>query len=121
MTTTKSQADPLAGVQVGDDDPIGPFDPDNVCGKQIKTGVNDWNTADCTREPHPSHWPHINTCDDQVTEVWFDRLPFDLSRVRLSQDGVVCVECAMEQTAYRDEAHYTGCPFDNGPHYVAAS
>lgn len=123
MTTTEVplQPDPLGRVQVGDDDPIGPFDEDNVCGKQIKTGTNAWNTASCTREPHPLHWPHIETCDEQVTEVWFDQVPFDLARVRLSQDGLVCVECEKDQTAYLDENHFTGCPYDDGPHYLDPS
>lgn len=120
MSGDGAEADPLAKVQVGDEDPIGPFDEDNVCGRQIKTGVNAWNTAECTREPHPPQWAHISTCDDRVEEVWFDQLPFDLGRVRLSQEGLVCTECAMEQTAYLNENHYTGCPYDNGPHYVDA-
>lgn len=122
MTSTQALSiDPLAEAQVGDDDPIGGFDPDNVCGKEISTGVNAWNTAECTREPHPPHWVHINTCDDRVTEVWFDQLPFDPTRVRLSQDGLVCVGCAKEQTAHLDENHFAGCQYDNGPHYVDPS
>lgn len=115
MTSTE-QRDPLADVQPGDNDPIGPFDPSNVCGKQIKTGANQWNTAECTREPHPPEWAHIATCDDEVGAVWFDGMPLDPSRVRLSHEGLVCVECNHEQTAILGENHFMDCPFDPGPH-----
>lgn len=126
MTTTETTAqslpvDPLADAQPGGDDPIGAFDADNVCGKQISTGVNSWNTAECTREPHPAHWAHISTCDDVVEEVWFDKIPFEPGMVRLSHEGLVCAECAQVQTAILGENHYTGCSYDKAPHYLTRS
>lgn len=105
-------ADPLAYVEPGDADPIGPFEPDNICGKQIKTGPNSWNTAECTREPHPPEWGHIATCDDEVEEVWFDGMPLDPGRVRLSHEGLVCAECACLQTSIPGQNHYNGCRYE---------
>jgi hypothetical protein len=106
--TTIDAPDPLAKTENGEDDPIGPFDPDNICGAEAKTGVNSWNTAKCVREPHPAHWLHISACDDRVDFVWRPGTWLDLGQVVVTDDeGVVCRECALPVNAHG--SHYAGC------------
>jgi hypothetical protein len=96
------EPDPLDGVAIGDDDPIGEFDPDEICGAKA-----DGNT--CLRPPHPPEWRHISACDDRVDYVWVDVSTLDLSDRVLTEDGFCCRYCGCNWRL--DEGgHYGDCP-----------
>lgn len=107
MTAT---TDPLADAERGDDDPIGAFDPDNICGATVQTYPGEQHRADCLREPHPDGWLHINTCDDIVNYVWRDLSTDFAAQVVVTDEGVVYRCCGGEVDT--SGTHYAECEND---------
>lgn len=68
-----SEDDPLRFLHRGEDDPIGDFDPENVCGVP-SDGDEDWGPGvfECVREPHPADWVHVDCSDGVVDAVWMN-------------------------------------------------
>jgi hypothetical protein len=98
----ENPADPLGEVWVGDDDPIGVFDPEGICGAQAVGNT-------CLRGPHPPAWRHISACDDRVDYVWVDVSTLDLSDCVLTPDGFCCRRCGCDWRLDED-GHYGDCP-----------
>lgn len=108
MASTDQATDPLAETEKGDTDPIGPFDPDNICGATVQTYPGGHHRVECLRDPHPPHWLHVSTCDDQVDYVWRDLRPAEAAEMVVTDEGVVCRGCGHEVTTDPND-HYFDC------------
>lgn len=101
----QTTVDPLADVEIGDDDPIGPYEPAAICGATAYTG-NRAGRMECLREPHPEGWLHICATDDQVDYVWRDLRVDELPGLVMTSEGVVCRVCNLEATT--SGGHFAG-------------
>ena len=104
VSTLHDPDDPFAGISVGDEDPIGPYDPRNICGQKIMSYPVLWHEESCLREPHPINQVHVSAAES-VSYIWLD-LP-DWPRVALTDDGVVCRFCG--HPFRLDGMHYADC------------
>jgi hypothetical protein len=104
---TSPQPDPLADTERGADDPIGAFDPDNICGAKVHTYPGEHNQVACLREPHPDGWLHIATCDDFVDYVWRDLSTEVAAQVVVTDDEVAYHCCGASVNT--SGTHYAGC------------
>lgn len=109
--TRPAAPDPLREAQRGDYDPIGAFDPDNICGVTVNTYPGEQHQVQCLREPHPEHWVHIAACDDVVEYVWRNISLIDVAGIVLTDEGVVCRECG--HLIVTCCSHFTGCPLED--------
>lgn len=106
--TRAETADPLANTEIGDDDPIGPFDEDHICGAEVQTYPGARHRAECLREPHPASWVHIDACDDLVDYVWRELAASEFASLVLTGAGVACRECGWAVNT--GQWHYAKCP-----------
>lgn len=68
---TASESDPYRFLHKGEEDPIGPFDPENTCGATHEPGEHGV-IFQCLRVPHREDWVHVDASDGVVDAVWMN-------------------------------------------------